>query len=339
MAYEKPSTTPTQVNKAGRRLANANDSNEDRLVLRNWRAAHSYPLNALHMTLRNRAKRMDENAITAQRLKRYDSIIRKLRLKGTMDVSQMQDIGGCRAVVVNMDALRELLDVYSDRPLRHELSNSKNYVDDPKGDGYRSIHLMYRYHGRATASPWDKLRIEIQLRTQLQHAWATAVETVDIFTGQDLKFGGGQRKWKQFFSLVGGLHAIIEDTAAVPDMPNNESKLRTKIKRLESQLKVINSLQTFSLIATHIERGAGHWYVLNIDPTRRAVYGEVFQENQFDDAKARLAKLEDEAENTQMQPVMVSVQNIAELERAYPNYFADTKHFVSVLKDFLYDPT
>src|SRR5439155_10331481 len=44
-----------------------------------------------------RAKRLDVNADTAQRLKRLESIIRKLSLRPTMQLSQMQDIGGYRA--------------------------------------------------------------------------------------------------------------------------------------------------------------------------------------------------------------------------------------------------
>jgi ppGpp synthetase/RelA/SpoT-type nucleotidyltranferase len=44
---------------------------------------------------------------------------------------------------------------------------------------------------RSASSPWNRLWIEIQLRTSLQHAWATAVETVDAFTNENLKFGAG----------------------------------------------------------------------------------------------------------------------------------------------------
>ncbi|WP_368389278.1 RelA/SpoT domain-containing protein [Mesorhizobium sp. LMG 17147] len=215
MAYEKPLHSLNRVDKAGRSLTSGFSGATDDLaaavgesfsVMLNHRASHSYPLNALHMTLRNRARSIDPVASTGQRLKRLDSILRKLRRNSSMQLSQMQDVGGCRAIVDSIESLHDLVDHYGRNPLQHELSHSKNYVDLPKGDGYRGVHLMYRYHGRASSSPWDKLRIELQLRTRLQHAWATAVETVDAFTGEMLKFGGGRENWRRFFLLARQRH-------------------------------------------------------------------------------------------------------------------------------------
>jgi hypothetical protein len=36
----------------------------------------------------------------------------------------------------------------------------------------------------------------------MQHGWATAVETVDAFTNENLKFGAGSDDWTRFFQLV-----------------------------------------------------------------------------------------------------------------------------------------
>jgi len=52
------------------------------------------------MTLIKRAKKIDKQAIIAQRLKRLPSIDAKLRQHASwMKLTQMQDIGGCRAIV------------------------------------------------------------------------------------------------------------------------------------------------------------------------------------------------------------------------------------------------
>jgi len=47
------------------------------------------------------------------------------------------------------------------------------------------------------------MRIEVQFRSQLQRAWATALETAAIFLQQDLKAGQGDKRWLRFFVLMG----------------------------------------------------------------------------------------------------------------------------------------
>src|SRR4051812_44144651 len=68
-------------------------------IVNNWRSSHNFPLNTFHIGLRRRAKIIDPKAITAQRIKRMASIEAKLTRFPTMTLSQMQDIGGCRAIV------------------------------------------------------------------------------------------------------------------------------------------------------------------------------------------------------------------------------------------------
>jgi hypothetical protein len=81
-------------------------------VINNWWSSHSFPLRNFKMTLLPRARRMDSKALIAQRLKRLSSIEAKLRRFSDMKLSQMQDIGGCRAVVENIRCLQKLVAVY-----------------------------------------------------------------------------------------------------------------------------------------------------------------------------------------------------------------------------------
>jgi ppGpp synthetase/RelA/SpoT-type nucleotidyltranferase len=129
--------------------------------------------------------------LTAARLKRMGSIRAKLR-RGPHTLYQMQDIGGCRAIVGSVDEIRDIERVYQ-RSARHEFRNRSDYLEQPKADGYRSLHLVYRFKAspsltHLTSSP---MLVELQLRTKLQHAWATAVETVGAVLGEDLKGGRG----------------------------------------------------------------------------------------------------------------------------------------------------
>ena len=67
-----------------------------------------------------------------------------------------------------------------------------DYIDNPKVDGYRGYHLI----GAFPDKDGDRRLIEIQVRTSIQHDWATALEIVDLFTGQALKSNQG-KKWKK----------------------------------------------------------------------------------------------------------------------------------------------
>ncbi len=49
-----------------------------------------------------------------------------------------------------------------------------------------------------------QLLIELQLRTRLQHEWATAVETMGTFLQSSLKSSQGPEEWLDFFSLFVG---------------------------------------------------------------------------------------------------------------------------------------
>ena len=114
-----------------------------------------------------------------------------------------------------------------------------DYIKEPKDDGYRGIHIAGRYHPRvADREPWRDQRIEIQLRTHLRHAFATAVETVTTFTKQPLKFGAGPEEWRRFFSLMGSALADLEGTPYVNNTPTNHSALILELQDATEGLKV-----------------------------------------------------------------------------------------------------
>jgi ppGpp synthetase/RelA/SpoT-type nucleotidyltranferase len=224
MAWAVPQYNRSVVDRAGVSLVHpdehfSKDLDEAYAVLNNWRSAHSYPLNTFQMTLRRKARNIDSKAVVSQRLKRLESITNKLHRQSGMKMSRMQDIGGTRAVVQTMNDLRKLEAIYKDSRFDHELAGFKDYIEEPKSDGYRSLHLVYKYKGKKAASVYNNLRIEVQMRTQLQHAWATAVETVGTFTNQALKSNIGDPTWLRFFSLMGSAIAFKEETPLVPNTP------------------------------------------------------------------------------------------------------------------------
>ena len=174
-------------------------------VLSYWRASHEVALSEAVEMLSQTAKKYDSGAVIAKRLKRAPSIINKLRRfkEKNMKLRTMQDIGGCRAILSNEKRVRKLV-----RDLKSRMKfKIKDYIKTPKDDGYRSIHLVGDFSdGNSGEKP-----IEIQVRTDAQHSWATAVEIIDLFTGQAIKSNQGSDEWQRFFRAVGNQFELIED--------------------------------------------------------------------------------------------------------------------------------
>lgn len=180
---------PKEIDAAGRVLVNVPQEGEDDgdwleafdLVGR-WRAIHAGPLRTFRTNLRRRVGQRD---IVAQRLKRMPTIISKLERLPRLKLSNVQDIGGCRAIVPETtDAFQHATDLLDSR-VRHRLTRYKDYIRSPRPSGYRGLHLVYSYNSEKVAH-WHGLSTEIQIRTRLQHRWATAVEVVGFFTENDL---------------------------------------------------------------------------------------------------------------------------------------------------------
>lgn len=215
-------------------------------VINNWRSSHSYPLNTFQITLRRKGRKIERGVIVAQRIKRLESIHAKLARQPSMRMSQMQDIAGCRAVFKNMRSVRRLVAHYKGSKFDHVFKSEKDYIAEPKKDGYRCYHLVYEYHGTAANAVYTGTKIEIQVRTQLQHAWATAVEAVGIFTKQALKSNQGNQDWLRFFALMGTAIAAIEQCHPVPETPTEKGELISEIQALVDKLHVREMLMAYN---------------------------------------------------------------------------------------------
>ena len=106
MAFAVPQFSRSRVDRAGQILVSTTpdvvDLEAALTVINNWRSSHSFPLNTFQTTLRTKARTVDNAALVAQRIKRLSSIEHKLRRFSGLRLSQVQDIGGCRAVVATV---------------------------------------------------------------------------------------------------------------------------------------------------------------------------------------------------------------------------------------------
>lgn len=339
MAWATPQYSRQRVNEAGAILVS--DSSGPRYeaaldVINNWRAVHAFPLNTFQMGLRGRALKFESGAVVAQRTKRLTSIKAKLTRFSDMNLSRMQDIGGCRAVLSSLESTNRLHKAFLASDLKHRLANQKNYIDEPKRDGYRGIHLVYRYYSDKNPV-YNDLRIEIQLRSALQHAWATAVETVGTFTRQALKSSQGEANWLRFFALMGSALAIREGTQIVPDTPSIPTRLIEELRRYSDDLNVKNRLETYGQTVRFIEDEAvanAHFFLLELNPQAGLTTAFAFPKRDAAAAQEQYLEVERKIANIAgAEAVLVSVDSLAQLRRAYPNYFLDSKAFLDALDE------
>lgn len=345
MTFPQPAFSRKQVQRAGDTLVEVEESGGSFdldawyaafQVLTNWRACHGYPINTFQATLRNKLKKIDPEALVAQRLKRTPSIINKLqRIKG-MNLARMQDIGGLRAVVTTLPQLRTLYLEYKTTVFTHTLVSEYDYVTEPKASGYRSIHLIYKYKLR-NESPYDGLQLELQLRTKLQHAWATAVETMGTFLQHSLKSSEGPDEWLNFFALVSSAFAHSERMPLVPGYEHlSKAETYKKVKDESERLGVREKLDRFSsavkaIPTTGKKRAAYYLVELQLTGDDSNVKITSFALDRLDEANTQYSSAERTATSTGSQVVLVSAGSIESLKRAYPNYFLDTREFLTQL--------
>lgn len=302
-------------------------------IVENWRNSHSMPLLTFRVNLQRRAKRVEPDAIVAQRLKRFASVMNKLVREPHMKLSQMHDLGGCRAIVSDVKYVENLYELYRARQESEGALKCYDYLRDPKPDGYRGIHVVGRYSARVkTNEAWNGHRIEIQLRSQLQHAFATAVETVTTFTRLPLKFGAGPEEWRRFFSLMGTALAIREGTARVPGTPSDDGELFRELNDLTNALTVRQRLQGWTDAIKESRRQDtenAKWLLLVLDVQANTIRVKGY----VDARKARqdLAGIEKTSRSGNLDAVLVWVRSVRYLKSAYPNYYADTRAFLAAL--------
>jgi len=295
-----------------------------------WRALHLYPMNTFQATLRNYVKSV--GGIVAQRLKRAPTIIDKLKNRQkTMRLSRMQDVGGLRAIVSSVPDVRIIQKKFLQSRAKHELKKIYDYIAKPKDTGYRGVHLVYQNNSPKNLD-CDGLSIEIQLRTRLQHLWATAMETTGFFYQEALKSDQGDMKRLEFFRLVSALFAHEEGEPTSPLLCQYSKKELTEmLRQFEADNGVLTQLGTIQ-VANHVKGDenlakAAYW-IIKTDLTSPTVEVYPFMKEQQNSANRMYSLLE----STAGQVVLVSVSSVKEIVKAYPSFFLDIGEFIGTVK-------
>ena len=228
------SISKTQVNRLGDRLRKGEDSDDDLSLLEAYRASFADAYEEVAATIR-RATALDP---TGRPEKTRFSIIQKLRRETTMQLSQMQDIAGCRVVVSNVMEQDRVVELLAGALARVRVYDRRKQPSH----GYRAVHVI----ATALNKP-----VEIQVRTVLQDLWAQWSEVfADRIDGR-IKYGGGNRAIQDILSRYSGYVANIEAgegehggaelvrPGANPRLDDRKAQVRQSLDELK---KIVESL-------------------------------------------------------------------------------------------------
>ena len=333
-----------QINKAGDILLTSSSQEEVTRVIdiiNDWRTLHVPALYELQNAILSifKKKKIKIHLVSC-RLKRLSSIQNKLDRNPNMKLGGLQDIGGLRIVVSSIDVLKKVLFILEKNiPNHFELTKAPvNYVINPKESGYRSIHFIYKYKSENT--DLDGVKIELQIRTKIQHSWAMAVETAELITDTALKSSQGNIEWLSFFKIVSSLFAIKEKTPIL--MEHSEKNFHRKdllqqLFKLNSESYIVDKLKILAITNYHSkeEQYKNGYYILNIDFINKKLNITAFPKEKEQEASVAYSNLEKKVDEKKEAVVLVSVPKIQELQAAYPSYFLDTKIFIRNIETML----
>jgi ppGpp synthetase/RelA/SpoT-type nucleotidyltranferase len=305
-------------------------------IANNWRDAHAFPMRSLRAHLIYYMRNQSLHGTSAARLKRMQAIRRKLRRLG-YHLNQLQDLGGCRVILPSIGDVHTLVSALRDNS-RHDLRGEDNYIASPKDDGYRSHHLMFKFRGRDDSTIHDGRRVEIQIRTRLQHSWATAVEAVGLFRGEDLKADQGSQEWLRLFKLMSAEFAAAERCVEPADVPHHGARV-SEIRELDKSLEAAATLENLShavrwtdIAITSTKSKPSHYLIKYDNATRQVEVQPYFSPTEavrsYDSAEFRDNRSGLDTANI----VLVEVDKIENLKVAYPNYFGDVQLFKEQLR-------
>ena len=231
-----PGGSRSKVNRAGNHVRSGDQTYDDLRVIEEWRAAHRNVLNTFQAILRTRAR--GAGITVAQRHKRKKTIYNKLSRFPRMQLARMDYVAGRRLIFNNIEELYKFRKSLHQARFRHRRRNEADkydYIKSPKATGYRGIHDVYEYNvnsdvGRHLAG----LFVEIQYRTLVQHAWATAVEVIGFITESQPKFQQGDVRYERAMSLASEILARAHEGSFGPHHDLSNQELLEEIFRFRS---------------------------------------------------------------------------------------------------------
>ena len=332
-----------QINNAGYIINDKTKEQKERdealNIIEDFRLQHLYPTTAIRYFIANKSKKYGLKILIMQRLKKMPTILDKIsnnRKQYIKDLYEMQDIGGVRIVFNKVnDVLKffnELKEMESETNFK--IRKVKNYIENPKSTGYRGIHIVYNVKKSDKQKNIDKMKVELQIRSNLQHIWATTLEIYDYWYGTSLKTQRGSEDWAEFFELVSSMFAGLEGKPILEKHKNINYVVNRLKKIKDKKIQKLKAIRVGTAKSTTNNQNYKNSDILIIKKEKKTDPEIIkFSKQQSQEAYKQYQELENRYKNNKkVEIVMFSVNNGKKIIKAYPNFFNDTKNFIEIIE-------
>ncbi|MGB6101068.1 MAG: RelA/SpoT domain-containing protein [Comamonas sp.] len=238
--------TKSKIDRAGIALAKDSFRNVEEMVefedvFDEYRKSHLEPLSETTLELQRWLNEYGHDYYIAQRLKRKPQIIRKLN-RLSVRLTQLQDIGGCRIIVEKnelVDQIISFLKAKIESTEELKLVRITDYREKGRDiTGYRSVHLLLERSGK---------KLELQLRSRIQHYWAESIERTSVIYGRHLKESEGDERVISYFQKLSDAFFEIESGRT----PSVRFRLEIDVAKKEAE-EIIRKYSLSKAIDSHV---------------------------------------------------------------------------------------
>ena len=319
----------TKLDKAGSILAKSSIYDETTLeadiILDSWRENHILPLTEITLKLQEWLKDFKQEYYLAQRLKRKPQIIRKLN-RLSVRLSQLQDIGGCRVIFPNNNIINEFIYYISEKNKKSRyfaILKKIDYRDKGRDvSGYRAVHLILERNG---------YKVELQLRSSIQHYWCESIERMSVIYGKHLKENEGDTVVIEYFKMLSDAFHDIEKGIK----PSTSNVIRIDNLKIQSE-KIITESDTYHIfdssvnndfIRGMISREAGlkyqfnNWIIIFNWKSGRFINWQITERNPESAIKAYSDSEKIWPADQGYEVVMIGSSNVATIQKTHNHYF------------------
>lgn len=356
---------------------NSEEYGKQILILDSWRHQHEEPAQIFFKKLVGIINKYPD-AMATYRLKRKESILKKLyRSNGNFDLGAMDDIAGCRVIV---NSVSEVYEVYNEilnlkEAGEIDIKKTKDYIKNPEKSGYRSLHVIIKQTLKQENID-RQYRIELQIRTKLQHYWSTAVEAMSEIDNVEYKdptlVSEGNTRIQsclQFFKVISKLFACCENNDdELKEELANSVRTNDKFKEIIDDLKAARNSVTINMQKNSTQGGEGlyllelsretqeltiHSYTM--DCVEKAITNYNSKENSSISNEANKIQYDTEIDSdsvnkdltvekpdaqtsyiTSINRVLIYAKNKDQLGDTYPNYSYNIEKFIEKVEELIH---